>query len=166
MVKYKIILHTYFKQTYDPDLDSDLGDYSEEDDSKSELEEDDLCIENCNCFTLDNFDIDKHLLHKDNYKKYAKYIFDYPITDFEYIGNGSFSFILNCDKRENSKISIEKITDSILYNSFEDGMYESEPGSPGVVAIKVSTIFGKVHKEFGLIDCRSSNSIDIKRLKD
>jgi hypothetical protein len=163
--KYKVTLHTYFKRTYEEDEE-----YEEENEFTPCTEKD------CNCFTDETFDIDKHLLYNDNYKKYAKSVFfeydneDSPfLTDFEYLGNGSFSFIfhynpsIHYEPSQRTKLTPKKMIDRIRYDSFEDGMYESLPGSEAVVAYaeKMTDSMGVIHNEFGLIDCRSKGCIEI-----
>ncbi len=57
------------------------------------------------------------------------------------------------------EISEEEYKENILYDSFEDALYESGPGTSAVIPYKKFP-----EEEYGLIDCRSEDCINVRKL--
>jgi hypothetical protein len=81
------------------------------------------------------------------------------------LGNGKISFELK-EKVVNRGESLFKykkdVINHILNESFEDGLYESGPGSHGVYPTKNK--YGYGYDELGVIDCRKVSSITVGRV--
>jgi hypothetical protein len=177
--KYRVTLNVYFKESYSYEDDSSNGESEEENDSPKYSK----CTDpSCFCFSLESFDIDEFMKRDYNYETFGASVMGYyeqteeylgqsPFSDFEYEDGGVISFIFSykvtpSDKKAPTPDIIKK---SILNDSFEDGMYEAQPGSEAVVAAnyKCKDDFGYGgyhHKELGLIDCRDEDRIDIVRI--
>ena len=178
--KYRITLSVYFKESCDYDEDDSAEEESgEESDTPKYFK----CTDpSCFCFSLYSFDIDEFMKKDYNYQTFGESVMGYyeqteeylgqrPFSDFKYEDGGviSFTFSYKVTPSDKKSPSPERIKKNILYDSFEDGMYEADPGSEAVVAsnYKCKDSFGYGgyrHKELGLIDCRDEDCIDIVRI--
>jgi hypothetical protein len=155
LFKYRIVLKLFYRETYNPSKNEDVLVSCEDPD--------------CFCFSKENFDIDKFMKYNDNYIGFIESVmtwydsdedlFEY-IKDFEYTGD-KISFTLHSKE----KLDEDDIKREILRQSFEDGMYESPPGSEGVIALNQKDETTFEHIELGLIDCRDENCVRVKRIK-
>lgn len=156
--KFCITLKLFYKKTYNSDKYKSRGDLI-------------TCSDpHCFCFSEDTFDIDKFMKYDDNYINFIECamdwyecgdeLFDY-IKDFEYIDGGIVKFKFY----PTENFSKEIIMSQILYQPFEDFMYESPPGSDGVIALNRKCETNYEHIELGLIDCRDKRCIRVKRIK-
>ena len=94
-------------------------------------------------------------------------ISDVDLIDLQvsYQDGGKIKFSFNLDGCRLK--TLEEIKDDILYQSFEDGMYETDPGGEAVVPTR--EMYGesgseegvKDFKELGLIDCRHKDCIKV-----
>lgn len=88
---------------------------------------------------------------------------DVDLIDLQvsYQNEGKLTFSFNL---EGCRLkTLEEIKDDILHQSFEDGMYETEPGGEAVVPTR--NMHGEPDdedfEELGLIDCRRKDCIEV-----
>jgi hypothetical protein len=75
-----------------------------------------------------------------------------------YQNEGKLNFSFNLDGYIFK--NLEDIKNDILYQSFEDGMYETEPGGEAVVPTR--NLYEENYQELGLIDCRHKDCIKVE----
>jgi len=102
------------------------------------------------CDELDNYLKGKDGNNIPRYKSYAKDLnYDDNISNIVYKKGGKLSYLITFDDNE-FKINPKDYLNSLMYNSLEDGIWESMPGSAGVYPTKD----GKY--ELGVIDYRDN----------
>uniref|UniRef100_A0A6C0D0S2 Uncharacterized protein n=1 Tax=viral metagenome TaxID=1070528 RepID=A0A6C0D0S2_9ZZZZ len=100
------------------------------------------------CDELDNYLKGKDGNNIPRYKSYAEDLnYDDNISNIVYKKGGKLSYLITFDDNE-FKINPKDYLNSLMYNSLEDGIWESMPGSAGVYPTKD----GKY--ELGVIDYR------------
>ena len=88
-------------------------------------------------------------------------IIDMDLIDLEasYQDGGKIIFSFNLDGYRSK--TLEEIKYDIIHQSFEDGMYEADPGSESVVPVRTYKE-GRKSDELGLIDCRRDDCVQVK----
>ena len=113
--------------------------------------------------------------------KYKLYLADmYSYGDYnkmpskiKYSDGGTLSFELSGKIKNYSGNPVfpskKSVIDDILGSSFEDGMYESGPGSAGVYPTKKKYLYNGMgnafHHELGVIDCRNKATITVEKVE-
>ncbi len=160
--RYRVTLDLNFRMTFDRDQAMENNDDDDDDDDGDGDDNDDDDDDDDSYGNESEPNIYEYMLEDDRYITYAHDVM-MGICNEDEISNitfdGSISFIVTLKSTPSMRLRCSEIQRAIDESSFEDGMFEAEPGSAAVVPTK-HDYYGS--NELGLIDCR--NSVYVTRL--